>query len=69
MPESSRPESAPQAASPETPAEAPVRPLPLIPSLQVLDLGGAVGMACDIDDPDCVLPEAPASMTGDEGNA
>ena len=40
--------------------EAPVRPLPV---LQTLDLDAAVGMVCDIDDPDCVpgLPVAPTS--------
>ncbi len=61
---------APRDNTPVVPAtvEAPARrPMPLIPSLQVMDLG-AVGMTCDIDDPDCVLPGA-SSMTGDEGDA
>lgn len=40
------------------------RPLPIIPSLQMLDLG-ADGLACDIDGPDCVLPGAMADEEGD----
>ena len=59
---------APREDQPVAPAavEAPPRrPMPIVPSLQMLDLG-AEGLACDIDDPDCVLPGA---MTRDEGDA
>ncbi len=46
--------------------EAPARrPLPVIPTLQFLAVD-ADGVACDLDDPDCI---APVAMTGDEDDA
>ena len=41
------------------------RPLPVIPTLQFLAVD-ADGVACDLDDPDCI---APVAMTGDEDDA
>ena len=58
----------------DRPVEAPARPLPIVPALQTLDLGldAAIGMVCDIDDPDCVpglLPGLQVAPTGDEDDA
>ena len=60
-----------EATGSDSTAEAPVRPLPAAPVLQTLDLGldAAIGMVCDIDDPDCVpgiLPGLSPALTGDE---
>lgn len=47
----------------ETTVEAPVAPA--APALQALDLGGlaAIGVVCDIDDPDC----NPMAFAGTDG--
>jgi len=45
---------------------------PNVRALRTLDLGDANGLACDIDDPDCVMPAAPAvpaARIGGEGDA